>query len=157
MTGTVTILVGVALQDREEQFFTLLALSVLLPAFLQEGGALGGILSSRLSSKIHLGLLAPRAEEPLAPAPADRAFGELWNRTDLAVARAQTGRSWMWGPQSFATGSEAYREAPGGRRTVQYWDKSRMEVNNPGADRGQLWFVTNGLLARELISGKMQV
>ncbi len=65
MTGTVTILVGVALQDREEQFFTLLALSVLLPAFLQEGGALGGILSSRLSSKIHLGLLAPRGIPPM--------------------------------------------------------------------------------------------
>jgi mgtE-like transporter len=48
------------LQDREEQFTTLLALSILLPAFLQEGGALGGILSSRLSSKIHLGLIAPR-------------------------------------------------------------------------------------------------
>ena len=60
MTGTVTILVGVALQDREEQFTTLLALSILLPAFLQEGGALGGILSSRLSSKIHLGLIEPR-------------------------------------------------------------------------------------------------
>ncbi len=60
ITGTVTILVGVALQDREEQFTTLLALSILLPAFLQEGGALGGILSSRLSSKIHLGLLTPR-------------------------------------------------------------------------------------------------
>ena len=60
MTGTVTILVGVALQDREEQFTTLLALSILLPAFLQEGGALGGILSSRLSSKVHLGLIAPR-------------------------------------------------------------------------------------------------
>jgi mgtE-like transporter len=60
MTGTVTILVGVALQDREEQFTTLLALSILLPAFLQEGGALGGILSSRLSSKVHLGLIEPR-------------------------------------------------------------------------------------------------
>ena len=60
MTGTVTILVGVALQNREEQFTTLLALSILLPAFLQEGGALGGILSSRLSSKIHLGLIEPR-------------------------------------------------------------------------------------------------
>ena len=66
MTGTVTILVGVALQDREEQFFTLLALSILLPAFLQEGGALGGILSSRLSSKIHLGLLAPRGIPPMS-------------------------------------------------------------------------------------------
>jgi mgtE-like transporter len=65
LAGTVTILVGVALQDREEQFFTLLALSVLLPAFLQEGGALGGILSSRLSSKIHLGLLAPRGIPPM--------------------------------------------------------------------------------------------
>src|SRR5215208_356367 len=60
LTGIVTILVGVALQNREEQFTTLLALSILLPAFLQEGGALGGILSSRLSSKIHLGLIAPR-------------------------------------------------------------------------------------------------
>ena len=60
LTGTVTILVGVAFEDRSEQFTTLLALSILLPAFLQEGGALGGILSSRLSSKIHLGLLAPR-------------------------------------------------------------------------------------------------
>ncbi len=65
MTGTVTILVGVALQDREETFFTLLALSTLLPAFLQEGGALGGILSSRLSSKIHLGLLEPRGIPPM--------------------------------------------------------------------------------------------
>jgi mgtE-like transporter len=65
VTGAVTILVGVALQDREEKFFTLLALSTLLPAFLQEGGALGGMLSSRLSSKIHLGLLAPRGIPPV--------------------------------------------------------------------------------------------
>lgn len=66
LTGTVTILVGVALQNREEQFTTLLALSILLPAFLQEGGALGGILSSRLSSKVHLGLIAPRGIPQLA-------------------------------------------------------------------------------------------
>jgi mgtE-like transporter len=65
LTGTVTILVGVALQDREAEFFTLLALSTLLPAFLQEGGALGGMLSSRLSSKIHVGLLAPRGIPPV--------------------------------------------------------------------------------------------
>ena len=66
ITGTVTILVGIALEERSEQFTTLLALSILLPAFLQEGGALGGILSSRLSSKIHLGLLAPRGLPPVA-------------------------------------------------------------------------------------------
>jgi cation transporter-like permease len=40
-------------------------LLILLPAFLQEGGALGGILSSRLSSKIHLGLLEPRGVPPM--------------------------------------------------------------------------------------------
>jgi hypothetical protein len=63
----------------------------------------------------------------------------------------------MWGPKSYATGTEAYRESPGGRRTIQYWDKSRMEVTDPAADRAQLWFVTNGLLAKELIDGRMQV
>jgi mgtE-like transporter len=65
MTGTVTILVGIALEDRKESFVALPALLMLLPAFLQEGGALGGILSSRLSSKIHLGLLAPRGLPPV--------------------------------------------------------------------------------------------
>jgi mgtE-like transporter len=60
LTGAVTILVGIALEDRRDQFLTFAALLILLPPFLQEGGALGGILSSRLSSKIHLGLLAPR-------------------------------------------------------------------------------------------------
>ncbi len=58
--GFVTILVGLALEDRLDQFTAFPALLILLPAFLQEGGALGGILASRLSSKVHLGLLAPR-------------------------------------------------------------------------------------------------
>jgi mgtE-like transporter len=60
ITGTVMILVGLALEERREQFLAFQSLLILLPAFLQEGGALGGILSSRLSSKVHLGLLAPR-------------------------------------------------------------------------------------------------
>jgi mgtE-like transporter len=60
LTATVMTLVGLALEGRKEVFVTLPALFILLPAFLQEGGALGGILSSRLSSKVHLGLLAPR-------------------------------------------------------------------------------------------------
>ena len=60
LTGAVMILVGLALEDRRDQFLAFESLLILLPAFLQEGGALGGILSSRLSSKVHLGLLAPR-------------------------------------------------------------------------------------------------
>jgi mgtE-like transporter len=61
LTGTVMTLVGLALEDRKDVFLAFPALLILLPAFLQEGGALGGILSSRLSSKVHLGLLAPRS------------------------------------------------------------------------------------------------
>jgi mgtE-like transporter len=34
---------------------------VLLPAFISSAGALGGILSSRLATKLHLGLLEARA------------------------------------------------------------------------------------------------
>jgi mgtE-like transporter len=60
LTATVMTLVGLALEGRKEVFVALPALFILLPAFLQEGGALGGILSSRLSSKVHLGLIAPR-------------------------------------------------------------------------------------------------
>lgn len=61
LNGTVIILVGVALEERLEQFIAFPAMLILLPAFLQEGGALGGILASRLSSKVHVGLLEPRS------------------------------------------------------------------------------------------------
>jgi hypothetical protein len=52
---------------------------------------------------------------------------------------------------------EDYAEGPNGKHMVQYFDKTRMEVNNPNSDRNSRWFVTNGLLTRELISGYMQV
>jgi sugar lactone lactonase YvrE len=40
---------------------------------------------------------------------------------------------------------------------VQYFDKARMEITNPAGDTGSIWYVTNGLLVVELISGRMQV
>jgi mgtE-like transporter len=60
VTGTITILAGIAVEERLEGFLALPALLILLPPFLQEGGALGGILSSRLASRLHLGLLEPK-------------------------------------------------------------------------------------------------
>lgn len=87
----------------------------------------------------------------------DRAFTSLWDRTDQPVAQGRASRSWMWGPQSYATGTERYAESPDGKRLVQYWDKSRMEITNPNGDRNQQWFVTNGLLSKELISGRAQI
>jgi sortase (surface protein transpeptidase) len=40
---------------------------------------------------------------------------------------------------------------------VQYFDKARMEINNPALAPSDKWFVTNGLLTVELISGRMQL
>jgi hypothetical protein len=39
---------------------------------------------------------------------------------------------------------------------VQYFDKARMEINNPGGDRNSSFFVTNGLLVVELVGGRVQ-
>lgn len=50
-------LAGVAIERRLDVFARYPALLVLLPAFISSAGALGGILSSRLSTKLHLGLL----------------------------------------------------------------------------------------------------
>ena len=46
-------------------------------------------------------------------------------------------------------------QSPGGSRLVQYFDKSRMEINQPDAPRGP-FYVTNGRLADELITGQLQ-
>src|SRR5438552_1409771 len=47
--------------------------------------------------------------------------------------------------------------SPPGIRMVQYFDKARMEINNDQAPEDNLWYVTNGLLVVELITGRMQI
>jgi hypothetical protein len=86
------------------------------------------------------------------------AIEATWARTDKPVIDGDIARTWMWGPQPFTCGmTEQYTEAPGGMRLVQYFDKSRMEITNPAGDQSSIWFVTNGLLTVELITGEMQV
>jgi phosphate/phosphite/phosphonate ABC transporter binding protein len=87
---------------------------------------------------------------------ADPAFQAVWNRTDKLVADKQVVRSWYWGPTPGETKTEKYAEGEGGTRKVQYFDKSRMEINDPKANANDPFYVTNGLLTVELISGKMQ-
>src|SRR4051794_1483310 len=97
------------------------------------------------------------ASAQAAPAFANPAFQRTWERTDKPLASGQVKRSWYWGPQPNSEGvQEDYAEGTGGKRLVQYFDKSRMEINNPNADPNNPFFVTNGLLTVELISGKMQ-
>jgi hypothetical protein len=88
---------------------------------------------------------------------ADPAFQAVWARTDALVANGAVARSWYWGPGPGEATLEQYAEAPGGKRLVQYFDKSRMEINNPNGDQNSPFYVTNGLLTVELISGQMQV
>jgi len=93
----------------------------------------------------------------ITPAKPDAAFAALWSETDALVAEGGVQRTWLWGPAPFMTGVEDYADAPGGKRLVQYHDKSRMEITNPRGDRRDRWFITNGLLVKELITGQLQV
>jgi hypothetical protein len=88
------------------------------------------------------------------------AFQRTWNRTDRLVSEGRVQRTFFWGPGPNTPGLlEQYNESPLGNRLrlVQYFDKSRMELNNPAGDQNNPFFVTNGLLTVDLISGSVQV
>jgi hypothetical protein len=121
-------------------------------------------LHTAITASTLLGLLATSIGS-VAAAPAsqankfaDPAFQRTWERTDALVASNKVKRSFYWGPQP-NTGplQEAYLEGQGGTHLVQYFDKSRMEINDPTADKNNPFYVTNGLLTVELITGRMQI
>jgi mgtE-like transporter len=71
VAGAIDIIAGITIEKRLAAFTTLPALLVLVPPFLEDTGALGGILASRLSSKLHLGLIEP------TPRPARAAWADF--------------------------------------------------------------------------------
>jgi hypothetical protein len=81
-----------------------------------------------------------------------------WARADLPVVTGSVNRGYVWGERPFYTTYEEYGESPNQRRLVQYFDKSRMEITRPAPDGDPRspFFVTNGLLAKELILGSVQ-
>jgi hypothetical protein len=86
-----------------------------------------------------------------APNFANDKFKGLWEYSDKRVDEIPgAGRGFTWGPNSFGIYQEDYQEGPGGKRQVQYFDKSRMELSPDGS------FVTNGLLTKELVTGNRQ-
>ncbi len=104
-----------------------------------------------------LGLNAGRMPANADAGFADPAFKQVWERTDAQVAQGEVKRSWLWGPQPGTAVREPWADSPGGTHIVQYFDKGRMEINDPAADPNNPFFVTNGLLAFELVSGRQQV
>lgn len=92
-----------------------------------------------------------------AQPPGTDAFQRTWARTDQPVASGAVSRTWMWGPEAFTeVMHEPYAESPGGMRKVQYFDKSRMEITHPDAVDDGVWYVTNGLLVVEMVTGQLQ-
>jgi mgtE-like transporter len=60
VAGAVDILAGLVVQANLSELVALPALLMLIPPILGNAGGLGGLLSSRLTSKLHLGVLTPR-------------------------------------------------------------------------------------------------
>jgi hypothetical protein len=89
----------------------------------------------------------------------DGAFQKVWERTDLPIENGSATRTFVWGPALFVApdgpklpSTEPYRDLGNGLRTVQYFEKARMELTTP--DKGR---VTVGLLVREMVSGMLQL
>ncbi len=106
-------------------------------------------------------LLLLAALLPMFPAavhaddPVTTQIKRVWERTDSPQARGD--RPFVWGPSPLIpTIEEPLAGLPGDRRRVLYWDKARMEVNDPNAPTDQ-WYVTNGLLVVELVTGRQQI
>lgn len=64
------VLAGTLLESQRSRFFEYPGLLILIPPLISQAGALGGILSSRLSSKLRLGVITPRGL-PEPPAVVD--------------------------------------------------------------------------------------
>ncbi|MGH2635956.1 MAG: magnesium transporter, partial [Actinomycetota bacterium] len=73
LTPILDILAGGLLQSHEVQLFAFPAVLAIVPPFISQAGALGGIFSSRVSSKLHLGVIEPRTW-PELPALVDAAL-----------------------------------------------------------------------------------
>ncbi len=87
--------------------------------------------------------------------PTTTQIKRVWERTDSPQARGD--RSFVWGPAPIIPIiEEPLAGLPGDRRQVLYWDKARMEVNDPNAPADQ-WYVTNGLLVVEMVTGRQQI
>ncbi|MCP4087787.1 MAG: hypothetical protein GY745_22490 [Actinomycetia bacterium] len=76
VAGILSLLAGVILESRSSEVLGVGAVLIILPGYLGASGALGGILSSRLSTKLVLGLFSPaRFPPPAARADATAILG----------------------------------------------------------------------------------
>lgn len=84
-------------------------------------------------------------------------FRQIWQRADYPVAIGAAQRGFTWGPAPFFSSFEPYVESPNGQRRVEYFDKARMEITRPDFTQSSPYYVTNGLLVKEMLLGGLQV
>ncbi len=84
-------------------------------------------------------------------------YANVWAPLDQPIESGGVQRTWNWGPNAFSVRTEQYAQGQQGQRLVVYFDKSRMEISNPYGDSSSIWFVTNGLLVSEMITGRVQL
>lgn len=113
-------------------------------------------LISLLSSILTLNSLSSvQAAEVDEPQFSNLQFQNRWVEQDRLVGSTGVSRFYTWGPSVNTTTvleSEPYKESPNGRRLVQYFEKARMELNQPFGGGS----VTTGLLVRDLVTGQRQ-
>ncbi len=73
VAGTIDVVAGLTIEHRLQSFLAYPVLLVLVPPFFEDTGALGSVLSSRLASKLHLGIIEPTSR-PQRPARDDFAL-----------------------------------------------------------------------------------
>ncbi len=112
--------------------------------------ALAAVLAGLLPAEAEAGIL--RSAVFASPR-----FEQVWQNSDLPVSQQRSNRSWTWGPSPWSDYMEFYKQSPNGLRLVQYFDKARMEINNPAETSGPLGGVTNGLLVVEMVSGRVKL
>jgi mgtE-like transporter len=84
------IAAGMLLEAHRSELRAVLAVLILIPPFVSQAGALGGILSSRLSSKLQLGVITARGR-PETPAIVD---GSIVTALGIGVFAAIGAASW---------------------------------------------------------------
>ncbi len=58
--GSISILAGITIEGKLESFLVYPILIVLIPPLLSTNGAIGSVLSARIATKLHLGLVRPK-------------------------------------------------------------------------------------------------
>jgi mgtE-like transporter len=79
IAGSLSLIAGITLEGQLSSLTDYPALLALVPPFLASAGAIGGILSSRLTSKLHLGVIEP------TPVPGRGARSDLLTSYAVAV------------------------------------------------------------------------